>query len=167
MATLEAMAAWEAKHDLRVRDEGLRFSRLRYDAARRGVSRAGIVALTAQLFWTQKRGYVEDHPGEEWFQPLVWTMEYGGDCEDLANLFVGLCRSQSIASRLVWFDQKNHKLNHVCAQVLVGEGMGIPTDGRGWAWAECSMEGALLGEHPYDAVARLNRYDVFGITEPT
>jgi hypothetical protein len=46
----------------------------------------------------------------------------------------------------VWLAQPRAPLDHVAAHA---------DHGAGAQWAEPSVEGARLGEHPYDAAARL------------
>lgn len=107
-------------------------------------------ALTA----AQSRAYVPDPAGEEWFQSPGYTARFGGDCEDLASLFVLLARKLGLDARLVWITQPKQELNHVTAVVAYcGD----------WRWADASMRGARLGENPYDAVARLNAHHILGI----
>ena len=94
--------------------------------------------------------YRADPVGQEVFQEVTETLAHGGDCEDLAVLFVAIARSVGLEARVVWLDQQIHgsALNHVFARVSV--------DGR-WLDAECSIAGALLGEPP--ALAAQRRLD--------
>lgn len=96
------------------------------------------------LAFTQRLPYYPDPPGE-WFQSARYTLAHGGDCEDLASLFVALCRFVGIQARTVWMDESG-QYNHVTAQVLI--------DGK-WLWAESILPGAGLGEEPHAALARL------------
>lgn len=100
----------------------------------------------ALLAFVQKDiGYVDD-PSGEWYQGPIYTLERGGDCEDLVALFAALCQCAGVQSRIVWMDQPHAKLNHVTAQVLIPE--------RGWQFAETTIESARVGQHPYAAARR-------------
>jgi transglutaminase-like putative cysteine protease len=97
-----------------------------------------------------KLPYRPDPQGLEIFQSAEETIARGGDCEDLATLFVALARLVGLRAKIVWLNQQIHgaALNHVFARVLV--------DG-GWLDAEASIAGARLGETPSDAARRLRR----------
>lgn len=105
------------------------------------------VANALLTFLQNDVGYVDD-PAGEWYQGPMYTLERGGDCEDLAALFAALCQCVGVQSRIVWMDQPHAKLNHVTAQVLIPE--------RGWQYAETTIASARVGQHPYEA-ARLHR----------
>lgn len=109
------------------------------------------VRAQAALRFAQRAGYIADPPGE-WFQPIDWTIRYGGDCEDLASLFVALARAMGVRARICWIDIPAAEFNHVSAQVWL--------DGR-WQWAEASVCGAHLGEAPMDAARRLDAWYIF------
>lgn len=97
--------------------------------------------------------YVPHPEGIEQFQPVSWTLQYGGNCEDLSCLYAVLARNVGLPCRLVWINQPKAKLNHVAPQVFIyGD----------WYWAESSINGAMMGEDPYVAAARLERHDVTG-----
>jgi transglutaminase-like putative cysteine protease len=124
-------------------------------------ARAAVAA--ALLLWTQRRGYKPDPAGEEWFQPVPWTIARGGDCEDLSTLFVTLARAAGLRAQLVWIDQPSHALNHVTAQVYLGDYARRFGSSDGWAWAETSVLGARLGENPYHAAERLGQGENLGV----
>lgn len=111
---------------------------------------AAFVRAGNALAMVHRVPYRADPAGSEVFQDAIETLAYGGDCEDLAVLFVALARSIGLQARVVWLDQQIHgsALNHVFARVLV--------DGR-WLDAECSIAGARLGEAPGTAAKRLRR----------
>ena len=111
---------------------------------------AAFVRAGNALAMVHRVPYRADPAGSEVFQDAIETLAHGGDCEDLAVLFVALARSIGLEARVVWLDQQIHgsALNHVFARVLV--------DGR-WLDAECSIAGAKLGEAPGAAAARLRR----------
>jgi transglutaminase-like putative cysteine protease len=92
--------------------------------------------------------YRADPHGDEVFQDADETIARGGDCEDLATLFVALARLVGLRAKVLWLNQQIHgaALNHVFAQVLV--------DGD-WLDAETSIAGAQLGESPANAARRL------------
>jgi transglutaminase-like putative cysteine protease len=111
--------------------------------------------------------YVPDPAGEEWFQPVDWTLRHGGDCEDLASALVAVAGAAGVPARLVWIDQPGQKLNHVSAQLWVLERDpvedGDPRPHDGWAWAEASVRGAALAEDPYRAAKRTGQLANLGV----
>jgi hypothetical protein len=111
---------------------------------------AAFVRAESALALVHSIPYRADPAGAEVFQDALETIAYGGDCEDLAVLFVALARSVGLDARVVWLDQQIHgsALNHVFARENV--------DGR-WLDAECSIAGARLGEAPGTAASRLRR----------
>ena len=119
------------------------------DAASRGIS-----SPVEALRWAQRRGYHPDTPGKEEFQSLKWTIEHGGDCEDLASLVVALMWRLGYDAEVVWITQTGQDLNHVTARVKL--------DGENWYWADASIDGAILGEDPYKAAERLGKLHVLG-----
>jgi transglutaminase-like putative cysteine protease len=114
------------------------------------VTRAGTERSRAQrvLSLVHKLPYRPDPAGDEVFQDAHETIAHGGDCEDLATLFVALARLVGLRAKIVWLNQQIHgaALNHVFAQVFV--------DGR-WLDVESSIAGAQLGEAPSAAASRL------------
>jgi len=100
------------------------------------------------LCLVQATGYHADPPGE-WFQHVEFTALNGGDCEDLSALLMSVLYLLGYESRLVWIDQPGKPFNHVTLQVHLSDQ---------WVWAEASIEGSWLGEHPYDAMKRLSAY---------
>jgi hypothetical protein len=111
-----------------------------------------LVLPERMLAWVQYRGYKRDPVPGDWWQGIGWTARNGGDCEDLAALFVALARAGGLRARVVWINQPGQPLNHVSAQLM-------GADGR-WMWAETSIEDAKLGESPYQAAERLHRHEV-------
>jgi len=108
----------------------------------------------AFLRYVQSRPYVPDPEGQEWYAGLVYTIGYGGDCEELASLVVALARVVGIPGEVKWMDQPNHPLNHVTAILFLG--------GQ-WMFAEASVIGAQLGEHPQTAATRLAQRSRVGL----
>lgn len=106
--------------------------------------RWGLAAYALSL--VQATGYHPDPPGE-WFQNVSYTATNGGDCEDLATLLMSVLYLLGFESRLVWLDQPGKQYNHVSLQVRISDQ---------WVWAETSIEGSWLGEHPYAAAGRLD-----------
>lgn len=78
--------------------------------------------------------------------PLVVLVE-GGDCDELGVLSMTLDALVGIVSRMVWLPLPGEDLDHVCPQVLIN---GI------WLWTENTVMGALLGEDPIEAKARVS-----------
>lgn len=85
-----------------------------------------------------------------------------GDCDDLTVLAVSLVRAAGIRARPEWIDQPGAFLNHVSPIVY------LPTTAHPSgepAWAESTIEGARVGEHPYRVVERLGHGPrIFGVT---
>lgn len=95
----------------------------------------------------QRCGYHADPEGEDQYQEVEYTLAHGGDCEDLAAALVALLRLGGIRARLRWCDNPPPApQNHVTARAWLASD---------WLWADASVAGALLGEDPNDAVARL------------
>jgi len=123
--------------------------------------RAGVAApqgfVEAEILrWVQLLPYDPKRTafGEEWFQPPLYTLTHGGNCEDLNMMSVGMSRAVGIPARLVWINQKNAPLNHVTSQAWL--------NGR-WVWTEASIRGAMVAENPYHAAGRLGQQHVVGM----
>lgn len=104
------------------------------------------------LAWAQKNvRYVEDPENEEWYQGPLWTLEHGGDCEEYAVIVGALFLFAGFRAGPFWLQQDYASLNHVTAVVELPD-----ASGRGFhhTWAEGSIPGARLGEHPWDAAKR-------------
>lgn len=102
--------------------------------------------LEVVLAWVQRLPYFDDRGYSERFQGALWTMSKGGDCEDLATLFVAIALALGFRARVVWMEQPGQMYNHYSAVVNI--------DGKD-TWAETTLPGAQLGEHPYAARDRL------------
>ena len=117
----------------------------------------GTALAVAALVRVQGLPFAPDPPGRDVYQPLAVTVERGGDCEDLVALYVGVLRAvvamhphaEGVEARAAWFEVPGAEEDHVVA--VVRESSAAP-----WRWAECSVVGAWLGEHPRDAVRRLS-----------
>ncbi len=123
------------------------------------------------LATVQNVGYAADFPGD-WMQPVEYTLEHGGDCEDLTNLMLAVCWILGIHAHNIWLDQPDEPLNHITGA------LGLPSEyrpsfagavpikaapvvpGVTWWWADTTVTGARLGEWVYDANDRLNGYGV-------
>lgn len=70
----------------------------------------------------------------------------GGDCEERAMLLVALCSADGIGGELAWLTQEGAPLDHVSALVWLG--------GDAAVWADATVPGARLGEHPRAAARR-------------
>lgn len=109
--------------------------------------RAPVEARAAcALATVQALPYRDDPPGVDEVQSADVTAVEGGDCEDLAALLVVLWEILGVRGRVVWLSQPGAVQDHVTAQAFVA---------GGWAWGEPTIEGARLGESPYQAAARL------------
>ena len=119
------------------------------DAAALHASGADDAARAAwALARAQAAGYVPDPAACEWYQSPDVTAAHGGDCDDLCILLVALARALDLPCRIVRLPQPGAAEDHVLCTVWA----------RGaWRWAEPSIAGARLGEHPADALRRLNR----------
>lgn len=130
--------------------------RLRAQSATVGAATTALaVALEAQLA-VQSLPYVPDPPGEDVYQSADETIARGGDCEDLAVLFVGLVRmlgatqALPLGAKVFFMPRPGAPQDHITALVRLARGP--------WLWAECSVRGARLGEYPPDAAAREARH---------
>lgn len=93
------------------------------------------------LDWVQKNVPFMDEPIEAF---IGWrALHRGGDCDDMARLLVALLRALGWPARLATLGRPP---SHVAAQVL--------EEGR-WEWLEPTVPGALYGESPAAACARL------------
>ena len=75
-----------------------------------------------------------------------------GDCEDMSTVTVALLRAVGLRARPVWIDQPGAFQNHVAVEVFLPSTTypsGAPV------WAESTIEGARVGEHPVTVVERL------------
>lgn len=97
--------------------------------------------------------YIPDPPGE-WYQGAVFTLAWGGDCEDLAVLYVAMALVLGIRARVKWIDQRDYPLNHVTVQISLN---------GAWVYAEPSVQGAVVGESPEDAATRAGQRDRLGL----
>jgi transglutaminase-like putative cysteine protease len=144
--------AWRARGAPPVRAFAARAQRAAAHAAvARGRAPTTADAARELLAATQRLPFRPDPPGPdgdagEWMQPVVYTLRYGGDCEDLATALVVVAREIRIPAQDVWITQRRRALNHVTAVLWV--------DGA-WRWADPSIPGARLGESPYQALERL------------
>ena len=77
----------------------------------------------------------------------------GGDCEDTALLFTALVLAVSavlrrpMGARVEWLSQPGKPQNHVAPTAWGADGVA--------RWAETTLPGARVGEHPYAALERL------------
>lgn len=102
--------------------------------------------------------YVPDPSDEEWYQGPVYTLAYGGDCEDLAVLVAALARCAGLTSDVYWIEQPAARLNHVVSRIKIG---------GAYLFADASITTAFLGEHPHDAVKRSQQqFERLGLHNP-
>lgn len=81
----------------------------------------------------------------ELFRPTQNTIEDGiGDCDCSARAYLALARAAGLKAGLATLGQPP---THVAPVVNLGRGR--------WVWAETSVRGAELGEHPIEAARRL------------
>jgi hypothetical protein len=119
-------------------------------SARRGLAGDAIDDLLALV---QALPFTRDPVGLDVYQALPLTLARGGDCEDLAALFVGGVRLLAaerglpVAARAAWYARPEEREDHVVAVVSFARGE--------WQWCECSIRGARVGEHPQAAADRV------------
>jgi len=93
--------------------------------------------------------------------PLTGQPKGIGDCEDTSVLYAALANAVPLVSgipmsgRVEWLSQPDSPQNHVAASVTLPSGQ---------AWVETTLPGARIGEHPYDALARLGNQHAAHIT---
>lgn len=100
------------------------------------------------LSGAQAAGYRADPDDNrvEQFQPVIYTADHGGDCEDLGALARARAFLAGIPSRFVRLDYPNQPADHMTDAFWID---------RAWRWAEASIRGAELGEYPPVAASRL------------
>lgn len=101
----------------------------------------------------QSLPYVADPIEQDCYQDVETTLQRGGECKALNVLLVALLMHWGIRAEIEWIMQPNKPLNHVAVSVYLG--------GR-WYWADASIQGALFGESPYQALKRTGAYHVVG-----
>lgn len=91
--------------------------------------------------------------------PLECWNTRAGDCKSSAILFGAMAHATGAPTRLIAFGVNVPRPTHVVCQVRLSE------DDPDWLWAETTIQGAELGEHPVQAMRRLDvegREDVGG-----
>lgn len=78
--------------------------------------------------------------------PVTGQPKGAGDCEDLAILLAAILAELRVPWRIDWLEQPGSAENHVSVEVRTADG---------WQWADPSVEGAEIGEHPYAAARRM------------
>jgi transglutaminase-like putative cysteine protease len=91
--------------------------------------------------------YVPDPGVDDYHQTVAYTLRHGGDCEDLVSALVAVARAAGLTARMVWIVRQGYPLDHVSAEIRLGEA---------WYWADPSIPGAQLGESPFAAMERLH-----------
>lgn len=69
------------------------------------------------------------------------------DCEERSMLVAAMCAADGIDAEVAWIPQRPAPLDHVTALVWLG--------GDAAAWADGTIPGARVGEHPRDAARRV------------
>jgi transglutaminase-like putative cysteine protease len=92
--------------------------------------------------------YRHDDCAECWQSADYTLRRREGDCEDWAVLAAALASLLDVPWKLRWLRQPGSAWDHVTLELQPGDT---------WEWAEPSIAGAQLGEHPYTAAARLNQ----------
>lgn len=118
-------------------------SRLPYNADARQAASEALAAV-------QHLEYHPHPPAREpygdFFQRPDFTIENGGNCEDLSTVLVAILANIGITAMAVWIQQVDKPLNHVAVQVNI--------NGQ-WEWADPTIGRARFGESPYESIARL------------
>jgi len=107
------------------------------------------------LAYMQARGYRTDPPGQNWWQPVGWTLTHGGTCEALSAATRAGMILAGVPVDMVWVDQEEmcrrraaddpeHDCRNHATCVVWYDG--------GWQWADASVP-AALGENPYVVAA--------------
>lgn len=78
------------------------------------------------------------------------TLDEGEDCDGLSAWVCAADVVLGLGWRLLWIAQPAAALDHVSAEAWCGPGVG-------WVWQEVTLP-ARLGEGPYSAAARLERF---------
>jgi hypothetical protein len=98
--------------------------------------------------------------------PLTGKPKGAGDCEDSSVLFAAFVHAAAaltgrrFGTHVEWLSQPGKPQNHVPATAWGADGERL--------WAETTLPGARIGEHPYAALARLgNAERVEGTYVPT
>lgn len=111
---------------------------------RRATPRASAAAVLARV---QGLPYREDNAGSrDVIRPPCRTLVEGGDCDCLATLAAALDEVLGLPWRIGWIVQPTAAQDHVAPQVYLA---------RAWWWQDVTIPGALLGESPREAVARV------------
>ena len=93
--------------------------------------------------------------------PITGQPKGIGDCEDTSVLYAAFANAVPLVSgipmsgRVEWLSQPDSPQNHVAASVTLPSGR---------AWAETTIAGARIGEHPYAVLARLGNQHAAHIT---
>ncbi len=101
-------------------------------------------------------------------QPAEYTLEHGGDCEDLTGILLAVCWILDFRARNVWLVQEGEPLDHITGEIGLSVGelpsfAGAVPDNDGpvvpgvvWWWADTTVTGAYFGEWVYAANDRLH-----------
>lgn len=104
-----------------------------------------------QLLTTvQALPYHPDPPGLDLVCSVSDMVAYGGDCEDRAILFSALAAANGYRVQIVWDEQAGAPEDHVTCRLMLG--------GK-WLWADPTVVGARIGEHPQDAARRTGQWE--------
>src|SRR5512147_2642042 len=101
----------------------------------------------AVLRRVQAAGFVPDPPRCDAYRPVAVTLRQGGDCDDLTPAVMALGTLAGFEAFCAYLDQADFAPQDHGTGVLVVDGATL--------WAEPSLRGARLGEHPYAAARRL------------
>jgi hypothetical protein len=113
---------------------------------------------------------IRPHAGNP-VSPLTGRPKGRGDCEDMAVVFAAIALAvphvggPQMGGEVEWMPQDGLPQNHVTsiatapasiyANQLTQAASTLPS---GWAWAETTIPGARIGEHPYAALARVGTH---------
>jgi hypothetical protein len=110
----------------------------------------------------QAAAYVPDPPScpTDFYKLPRDTWREGGDCDDLVILLLCVAWARGVDAKAERIEIPHAPQDHLAAKVWCGA--------RGWCWADPSMRGAAVGEHPAAAARRLGLDAVApGLPKPT
>lgn len=160
--------------DFELADDGVETPEVQRFAAciaTRAAGKSRFELATAALNAVQALPYVPDPMVDgqmtESLQRPLYTLLHGGDCEDLAQLLMAVLMILGFDVIPVWLEQEGETQNHTTMIVRVLGTTGDPRLTRdlgehGWNWAESTIKGARLGEHPYEAAERVRSWSSLG-----
>lgn len=116
------------------------------------------------------------HPGNP-TSPITGRPKGRGDCEDMAVVLAAIAMAipaaggPAMSGVVEWMPQDGLPQNHVTSKFLAPDVVfanqpthHARTTPSAWAWAETTIDGARVGEHPYAALDRIGAAQTSRIT---